>query len=73
VDRNSSSRASCDSSAIVDQGWKTAEDLAAWRREAEQEVNTAADRVRREPSPDPEEDDWAALSRPEYREQFASA
>ena len=57
---------------IVDQGWKTTEDLAEWRREAEQEVNTTADRVRREPSPDAEEDDWAALSRSEYREQFAA-
>jgi pyruvate dehydrogenase E1 component alpha subunit/2-oxoisovalerate dehydrogenase E1 component alpha subunit len=57
---------------IVDQGWKTAENLAEWRREAEQEVNTTADRVRREPSPDAEEDDWAALSRSEYREQFAA-
>ena len=58
---------------ILSQGWKTAEDLAAWRRETENEVNTTADRVRREPPPDPGEDDWAALSRPEYREQYAAA
>ena len=57
---------------IVDQGWKTAEELAEWHRETEQEINTTADRVRREPSPDAEEDDWAALSRVEYREQFAA-
>ena len=57
---------------IIDQGWKTAEELVEWQREAEQEVNTTADRVRREPSPDAEEDDWAALSRAEYREQFAA-
>jgi pyruvate dehydrogenase E1 component alpha subunit/2-oxoisovalerate dehydrogenase E1 component alpha subunit len=58
---------------IVSQNWKTSDELAIWRREVEQEVNATADRVRREPSPDPEEDDWAALSRPEYREQFAAA
>jgi len=56
---------------IIAQGWKTAAELAAWRRETEDEVNSTADRVRREPAPDPEEDDWAALSRPEYREQYA--
>ena len=56
---------------IIAQSWKTAAELAAWRRETEDEVNSTADRVRREPAPDPEEDDWAALSRPEYREQYA--
>jgi pyruvate dehydrogenase E1 component alpha subunit/2-oxoisovalerate dehydrogenase E1 component alpha subunit len=58
---------------IVSQNWKSSDELATWRREVEQEVNATADRVRREPSPDPEEDDWAALSHPEYREQFAAA
>jgi pyruvate dehydrogenase E1 component alpha subunit/2-oxoisovalerate dehydrogenase E1 component alpha subunit len=58
---------------IISQGWKTEAELAEWRRETENEVNTMADRVRREPAPDPAEDDWAALSRPEYREQYAAA
>ncbi|MFZ4588263.1 MAG: thiamine pyrophosphate-dependent dehydrogenase E1 component subunit alpha [Terrimicrobiaceae bacterium] len=58
---------------IVSQGWKTEAELVEWRRETENEVNTMADRVRREPAPDPAEDDWAALSRPEYREQYAAA
>ena len=58
---------------IIDQGWHTADEVAAWRRETEDEVNATADRVRREPSPDPSEDDWAALSRPEYREQYAAS
>jgi pyruvate dehydrogenase E1 component alpha subunit/2-oxoisovalerate dehydrogenase E1 component alpha subunit len=58
---------------ILEQGWKTAEELAAWRLETEEEVNTTADRVRREPTPDPEEDDWAALSHPQYREQYAAS
>ena len=58
---------------IVDQGWHTEEEVSAWRRETEAEVNATADRVRREPPPDPSEDDWAALSRPEYREQYAAS
>lgn len=58
---------------IITQGWKSATDLAAWRSETEEEVNATVDRVRREPAPDPGEDDWAALSRPEYREQYASS
>ena len=58
---------------IIDQGWHTADEVAAWRRETEDEVNATPDRVRREPSPDPSEDDWAALSRPEYREQYAAS
>ncbi len=58
---------------IIENGWHTAEELAAWRRETEEEINATADRVRREPSPDPSEDDWAALSRPEYREQYAAS
>ena len=57
---------------IIEQGWKTATDLADWKRETEEEVNSTADRVRREPPPDPEEDDWAALSRPEYRENHTA-
>jgi TPP-dependent pyruvate/acetoin dehydrogenase alpha subunit len=58
---------------IIDQGWHTADEVAAWRHETEAEVNDTAYRVRREPSPDPSEDDWAALSRPEYREQYAAS
>jgi pyruvate dehydrogenase E1 component alpha subunit/2-oxoisovalerate dehydrogenase E1 component alpha subunit len=58
---------------ILSAGWATAEDLANWRNQTEEEVNSTSDRVRREPTPDPAEDDWAALSRVEYREQFSAA
>ncbi len=57
---------------IIAQGWKSAGELAEWKRETEEEVNATADRVRREPTPDPEEDDWEALSRAEYREQHTA-
>ena len=58
---------------ILEQKWATAEEHASWRREVETEVNSTADRVRREPAPDPEEDDWAALSCAEYREHYATS
>ena len=73
--KNSSLGGDCVSLAeayMVSQGWATAEDITKWRRQTEEEVNTTADRVRREPTPDPAEDDWAALSRAEYREQFSA-
>lgn len=43
-------------------GWAMAEETAKWRREAEEEVNQTADKVRREAGPDPEDEDWLAVS-----------
>jgi acetoin:2,6-dichlorophenolindophenol oxidoreductase subunit alpha len=60
-------------SHIVSQGWHTEADLADWRRQTEEEVNAAAGRVRREPAPDPSEDDWCAISRDFLRDQHAAA
>ncbi len=58
---------------IVAEKWATADEVAAWRREAEEDVNATVDRVRREPTPDPTEDDWAALSEPRFAKQFAGS
>lgn len=58
---------------IVSRGWHSAEELADWRRGVEEEVNSTADRVRREPAPDPSEDDWNAISRDILRDQHAAA
>ncbi len=55
-------------SHLLDQKWASADDLRSWRNEAEREVNAAADRVRREPIPDPAEEDWTALSTATMRE-----
>lgn len=44
------------------EGWATPGETAAWRKEAEEEVNQTADKVRREPGPDPEDEDWLAVS-----------
>lgn len=55
---------------IVSEKWAKAEEVAGWRRQAEEEVNSTADRVRREPGPDPADDDWMAFSQPEFADLY---
>jgi len=56
---------------LIGQGWATAEDVAKWRVEIKEDVDTTAAKVRREPTPDPAEEDWTALSEDRLRENFA--
>jgi len=56
---------------IVTEKWAPADECAKWRQQAEEEVNATVDKVRREPAPDPEEDDWAAFSNSEFSEHYA--
>ena len=42
--------------------WASAEQIANWRAEAKKEVDATAAKVQREPSPDPAEEDWRAVS-----------
>ncbi len=42
-------------------GWANREDLAAWKREAENSVNETLAKVQREPHPDPSTESWASL------------
>lgn len=58
---------------ILSKGWASSAETAAWRQEAEEEVNSTVDKVRREPGPDPEEDDWMAFSNSEFAEHYAGA
>lgn len=58
---------------IIAQNWATRTETAAWRQEAEEEVNLTVDKVRREPGPNPEEDDWMAYSNSEFAEHYAGA
>jgi len=58
---------------ILSRGWASPGETAAWRHEAEEEVNSTVDKVRREPGPDPEEDDWMAYSKSEFAEHYAGA
>lgn len=57
--------------AIVESGWATGEQLGAWRDEVEIEVDDTANRVMREPEPDPHDEDWCALSSREHEDHFA--
>lgn len=56
---------------ILQRGWATADELSAWRDELETEVDTTANRVMREPEPDPADEDWSALSTRELEDHFA--
>ncbi len=49
---------------LIEKKWASAEQIAGWRTEAKREVDTTAARVQREPSPDPAEEDWRAVSNP---------
>ncbi len=57
--------------AIVERGWATEARLAGWRDEVEIEVDDTANRVMREPEPDPAEEDWCAVSFRELEDNFA--
>jgi acetoin:2,6-dichlorophenolindophenol oxidoreductase subunit alpha len=49
---------------LIKQGWASAEQISRWRAEAKNEVDVTAAKVQREPSPDPNEEDWKAISSP---------
>ncbi|MEO8205623.1 MAG: thiamine pyrophosphate-dependent dehydrogenase E1 component subunit alpha [Chthoniobacterales bacterium] len=55
---------------ILDQGWATKEEIQTWKNEIIQEVATTATRVQREPLPNPDEEEWTAISTPSLREHF---
>jgi pyruvate dehydrogenase E1 component alpha subunit/2-oxoisovalerate dehydrogenase E1 component alpha subunit len=47
---------------LLDKGWITADEAAAWRVEVEREVEETSSKVLREPAPDPSEEDWNAFA-----------
>ncbi len=55
---------------LTAQGWATADEIAGWRREAKNEVDTTAAKVQREPAPDPADEEWTALSTPNLEDHF---
>jgi pyruvate dehydrogenase E1 component alpha subunit/2-oxoisovalerate dehydrogenase E1 component alpha subunit len=55
-------------SALLQKGWAGASKIAAWRREAVQQVEAAVATVQRESSPDPQREDWFALASGHLRE-----
>ncbi len=55
---------------ILQKNWATARDFADWVAEAYQKVETAVATAQREPAPDPNEEDWCALSTRHLSEGF---
>jgi pyruvate dehydrogenase E1 component alpha subunit/2-oxoisovalerate dehydrogenase E1 component alpha subunit len=47
---------------VLEQAWTDGATLTAWRDEAVQKVEEAVAKVRREPGPDPYQEDWCALA-----------
>jgi pyruvate dehydrogenase E1 component alpha subunit/2-oxoisovalerate dehydrogenase E1 component alpha subunit len=47
---------------ILDQGYATAAEIERWRAHATQQVEEAVATVQREPTPDPDTEDWCALA-----------
>ena len=47
---------------LVDAGTATADDIAAWTAEAQSAVDAALSKAQREKGPDPNEEDWHAIS-----------
>lgn len=47
---------------LIDAGTATADDIAAWTAEAQAEVDAALSKAQREKGPDPNEEDWRAIS-----------
>jgi TPP-dependent pyruvate/acetoin dehydrogenase alpha subunit len=60
-------------SFILENEWATEADLEDWRKEAKAEVNETAARVQREPAPDPNEEEWRALSTGQIEDKFVEA
>ncbi|GAT31955.1 pyruvate dehydrogenase E1 component alpha subunit [Terrimicrobium sacchariphilum] len=57
---------------IVENGWATPEEIASWRVEAKSEVDVTAAKVLREPAPDPNEEEWMAISETRLQDNFAA-
>jgi len=60
-------------SFIVTQGWATQDEIAEWRREAKEEVDDTASKVRREAAPDPADEEWTAISTRNLEDSFADS
>ncbi len=57
--------------ALIEHGWAEAEEIQSWRTEAKAEVDETANRVLREPAPDPAEEEWSAISSERLNDRFA--
>ena len=56
---------------LLAQSWATSAEIAAWKAEIKDEVDTTAAKVQREPSPDPNEEDWRAISETRLQDYYS--
>jgi len=56
---------------LLAQSWATPEEIASWKAEIKDEVDTTAAKVQREPSPDPNEEDWSAISEARLQDYYS--
>ena len=54
---------------LLENGMITAEEVAAWKEEAAEEVQAAVATAQKEPAPDPYQDDWLVYATPELAGQ----
>ncbi len=56
---------------LLAKSWATPEEIASWKAEIKEEVDTTAAKVQREPSPDPNEEDWRAISEARLQDYYS--
>ncbi len=56
---------------LIERKWADAGEIDSWRVEAKAEVDETANRVLREPAPDPAEEEWSAISSEWLGDRFA--
>jgi len=59
--------------ALLERGWAMATDLMDWREETQRQVEEAVATVQREPAPDPNEENWCALSTPHLDDTYTAS
>jgi pyruvate dehydrogenase E1 component alpha subunit/2-oxoisovalerate dehydrogenase E1 component alpha subunit len=57
---------------ILENGWSTANEIADWKKSIHQEIETTTAKVRKEPTPDPAEEEWTAISESRLVDNFSA-
>lgn len=58
---------------LLEREWASAQEIADWHAEAKTEVDATTVKVQREPSPDPAEEEWMAISEERLADNFTEA
>ncbi len=57
---------------ILDEQWASEKEIASWRKDINEEIEATTAKVRKEPTPDPTEEDWCAVSEARLVDNFLS-